>query len=95
MPHRLSPPRGTVPCMSRPTTADWSWYESTMVQLRSGGWVSTLPISCPRCGLAWSDEGIQLIRGHVDRGRGCPPDGQVATTSYECAQCGHTSYEQK
>lgn len=81
--------------MSRPTTTDWSWYQSAMVQIRPDAWIATLPMSCPRCLLPWSDDGLDPIRGQVERGRGHPPGTAVATTSYRCAQCGHTAYEQK
>ncbi|OBC14083.1 hypothetical protein A5784_30755 [Mycobacterium sp. 852013-50091_SCH5140682] len=65
-----------------------------MVQIAPHAWVATLPMSCPRCGLAWSHNGLTPIRGQVHRGRGHPPDAQVATTSYQCAECGHTSYDE-
>lgn len=91
----MSAVRGTVPPMSRPTDADWSMYRSAMVQIRPNAWVATLPMTCPRCCSPWSDDGLVPIRGQVHSHRAAPPGGQVATTCYECAACGHQAYDER
>ncbi len=64
-----------------------------MVKLPRGGWVSTIPLVCPACGLDWSDLGTRTIRGQVYRGWGAPPVmGAHATVYYECEACRHHVY---
>ncbi|OIN80751.1 hypothetical protein [Mycobacterium malmoense] len=74
--------------------AGFSWFESSMIEVRRNSWISTLPMHCPQCGLAWSDEGIVPIRGQTYRGWGLPPEGERRPmVYYQCEECGHSAYD--
>ena len=84
----------------------WSWFSSYPVRAPNRIWYGrywrkalpsgvtfTMPMSCPECLLPWSEEGILMVRGNVDRHWGAPPSGGVNHVYYECAGCGHQAYQ--
>lgn len=87
--------------MTAVTDADWSWFADGLVQIRRRGedvWAETMPMTCPRCLLDWSPNGIEPIGDAAYRGWGCPPDEageRLATRYWECLRCGHTTYARR